>query len=134
MHYLDSSALVKVLIAESESATLRGFLGAVPLVSSALVKTEVARAVLRHDARKLPNAARLLERVTCIGVDEEILRHAGRLDPSTLRTLDAIHLASALLLREELDAFVTYDARLLEAAGALGLPTASPGWAGDSGA
>lgn len=69
----------------------------------------------------------MLESTTLLALRTDLLTRAGTLLPPALRSLDAIHLASALIIRDELDAFVAYDARLLEAASALGLPVASPG-------
>jgi predicted nucleic acid-binding protein len=127
MHYLDSSALAKLVVKEPESDALRNLLDVTPLVSSALVETEVVRVVLRRDPVKLAATMGLLARVALISLNREILHYAGRLGPPRLRSLDAIHLASALTIRDELEVFIAYDRRLLEAATALGLPVASPG-------
>ena len=69
----------------------------------------------------------MLRTLSLVTLDRELLEVAGKLTPPTLRSLDAIHLATALTLREELEAFVAYDERLLTAASDLGLPVASPG-------
>lgn len=126
--YLDSSAFVKVVIEESESAVLRSYLAARPArrISSALLRAEAMRAVRSQgpDARAVVREA--LRRVELIVIDDRILDTAGLLEAQVLRTLDAIHLASALALGDDLDAIVTYDGRMVEAALLLGLPTASP--------
>jgi uncharacterized protein len=125
--YFDASALVKLVIEEDESQALGAQLSSTSGIASAIVRTELFRAVARRDHGKLADAIDLLARVELITVTSTLLDEAARLGPPTLRSLDAIHLASALAVRDELSAFVSYDARLLEAASALGLPVASPG-------
>ena len=128
MFYCDTSALVKLLLEETESAALRRFLGlGGKVASSELVVTELARGVLRRATGAEPRVAEVLRKLSLVTLDRELLELAGKLPPPTLRSLDAIHLATAITLREELEAFVAYDDRLLEAASALGLPVASPG-------
>ena len=125
--YVDSSALVKLVIPEPESDALRAELARWQRhVSSALARTEVVRAC----ARVAPAAREVAERVVAaldlVAVDDELLGEAARLEPAELRTLDSIHLASALLLRETIGVAIAYDARLLEAMSAAGLPAAAP--------
>jgi uncharacterized protein len=124
--YVDTSALAKLVIPEAESAAMHEF-AAVPLVTSAIAGTELRRTVRRRAPHLLVNAEHVLSRVAQITVDAEMLRAASGLDPLSLRTLDAIHLASALRVREEITTFVAYDKRLLDAAHLAGIPTASPG-------
>lgn len=126
MIYVDTSALAKLVIPEAESASMREF-AVSPMITSALASTELRRTVRRNAPQLLVQAEQLLERVVQLTIDAELLRHASGLDPLSLRTLDAIHLASALRVRDDIDTFVAYDRRLLEAARALGIPTASPG-------
>ena len=127
MIYVDSSAVVKLILAEPESAALLTFVATESLASSAILRTELPRAVARRAPAKLAEAVQLLHRVALLAADKAVLDSAARLSPQSLRSLDAIHLASALELRDELTAFVAYDERLLDAASALGLPVASPG-------
>ena len=132
MFYCDSSALTKLLKPERDSQELvQLFEGNASLIGSALLRTELVRAMNRYLPQYAAGIYRVLERVDLIPVDVGVLDAAGRMSPPSLRSLDAIHLASALTIREELEAFVAYDVRLLEAASALGLPVASPGldWA-----
>lgn len=125
--YLDSSAVVKLVVYESESAAMLGWLKAHPRrVSSALVRTEILRAVRRLEPGRLDRAMEVLRGMTLQIIDDELLMGAGRLDPVALRSLDAIHLATALRLADELEAIVTYDRRMIEGAKSLGLPVASP--------
>ena len=128
MIYLDTSALVKTILDEDESTQLVSFLGSAgPLVSSALVRTELPRAVLRRDAIAGSMISEKIARLTLLALDNELLSLAGLVPPAQLGSLDAIHLASAAKVRDELVAFVSYDKRLLAAALAQGLPVASPG-------
>ncbi|GAA1741843.1 type II toxin-antitoxin system VapC family toxin [Microcella frigidaquae] len=126
MLYLDTSAAVKLLIDEKESFALRAYLSDHDWASSALVRTELVRALLRVDPSVVPRALDLLAQGNLLVIDTPVLDTAARLSPPSLRSLDAIHLASALELRDELTAFVAYDDRLLAAASALGMPVASP--------
>jgi predicted nucleic acid-binding protein len=127
--YLDVSALVKLVVAEPESTALVQFLHARPeRASSALALVEVPRALRRAGlgTAERQRARRLLTRVALIDVDRRILAVAAALDPPGLRTLDAIHLAAALALGEDLDGFVTYDRRLAEAAERIDLEVVAP--------
>lgn len=129
MIYLDSSALVKRVVTEVESEALERYLKAHAdqrLVSSGLASTEVVRAVLHRGYVSVERARAIVIATSLIPLAGGLLRSAATLKPVTLRSLDAIHLASALRLGEDLTAFVGYDRRLLNAAAALGLPVASP--------
>lgn len=128
MHYFDSSALVKLVLTEPESTALLEYGRTVrTTVASELVRTELARAVTRVDPSQSPRVTELIRRINLIPATGSVLGDAARVAPASLRSLDAIHLASALLLRDELEAFVAYDEQLLDAASALGLRVASPG-------
>jgi hypothetical protein len=85
------------------------------------------RGIRRFDPQLAPEVARLFATIKTIELTRVVMLEAEALAPTTLRTLDALHLASALLLGPELEAFVAYDTRLLEAAAAHDIPTASPG-------
>jgi predicted nucleic acid-binding protein len=125
--YLEPSALVKLAIVEDESEALQDALDGWPRrVASRLAVVEVLRTVRRRDAAREALAHEVLRRVDLIVMSDRILMSAAMLDPVALRSLDAVHLATALRVRSSLGAFVSYDARQLEAAQALGLPTASP--------
>ena len=129
MVYLDSSAVVKLVVSEPESEALRRFLAArEERVASGLVRVEVLRALRRThgDSRAtLRRAEQLLEGIALIAVDEPILRDAAAVGPDRLRSLDAVHLATALSL-DELEALVTYDVRLGAAAAQAGVDVVSP--------
>jgi predicted nucleic acid-binding protein len=128
--YLDTSAFVKLISSEPETSALQGFLAKLSrtsLVSSALLVVEVRRAVLRSETSIMPRADLLLTRIGQIGITRAVLEAASRLPDPRLRSLDAIHLATALRLREDLDTVVTYDNRLASGAEGQGLPVAMPG-------
>ena len=125
--YLDSSALVKLVVPEPETAALRSALGEWERhVSSALVRTEVVRACARLGVAARRIAERVIASLDLIAIDDAILDAAGRLKPLELRTLDAIHVASAQLLGPALGGVIAYDARLIEGAEAAKLPTIVP--------
>ncbi len=132
MIYLDSCAVLKLLITQPETQSLRTFLTAHAAeghVTSALASTEVARTLIRIDAEPaVADAAEdLLGRTLRIRLTDPIPRAAGMLPIRRLRTLDAIHLASAEHLEQALTAFITYDKRLAAAAAQRDLPVRSPG-------
>ena len=129
MIYLDSSAITKLALREDESEALRDFLadqGRTAQVTSALAMAEVPRAVARTQPLALTAAYQALDVMKRVRVDASVLMSAASLPPVTLRSLDAIHLVSALAVRKHLTAFVTYDPRLLEAAEFHDLPAATP--------
>jgi len=126
--YLDSSAIVKLVVAEPGSAALRTFLRRHgERVSSALAIVEVVRAVRRQGKPAADRAAKVLARIRLLSIDHALLQQASLLDLVVLRSLDAIHLASARALGDDLDCVITYDRRMSEAAVALGLDARSPG-------
>ena len=125
--YVDSSALVKLAIREAESAALRRYLGRRrPLVSSALARTEVVRALLPLGSEAVRRGRDVLARIELLRVNDRVLDAAGLLAPADLRSLDAIHLASAEQLGTDLRGFVTYDERLASAAAGRGLRVVQP--------
>jgi len=126
--YLDTSALVKLVVAEPESDALRTWLvQQVDPVTSDLARTELARAVRRVAPDLMPAARGVLDVLTILTLDAEIFEAAGRLDPAELRSLDAVHLAGALSLGDDLTAVVTYDDRQAAAATAYGVSVIAPG-------
>lgn len=125
--YLDSSAIVKLAIEEQESSALRRYLRRRrPLVSSGLARAEVARALIGEGDVGLARGRAVLATIDLVRVSDRVLDAAGVLRPAGLRTLDAIHLATARQLGEDLGRVVSYDARMTEAAAALGIRTSSP--------
>jgi predicted nucleic acid-binding protein len=125
--YLDSSAIVKLVVREVESAALRRFLRRhASRVSSALARVEVVRAVREQGPQAQTRALAVLARIRLLKVDDDILSIAALLDPGVLRSLDAIHLASAGAFGGELAGVVTYDGRMRDAAQLIGYPTFEP--------
>lgn len=125
--YLDSSALVKLVVREVESDALRRHLGTRPLrISSALARVEVPRAAQAHGGAAVARAEQLLDRVGLFDLDDPLLRAAAGLGGAALRSLDAIHLASARTLEDDLAEVITYDQTMSDAARALGLPVVAP--------
>lgn len=126
--YLDSSAIVKLVVREPESAVLRRYVRRRrPLISSALARTEVTRALLPLDTEAVERGQDVLARIDLARVSDRVLRAAGTLLPPELQSLDAIHLATALQLGDDLARIVTYDDRISAAAESLGLRVSAPG-------
>ena len=125
--YLDSSAIVKLAVREPESAALRQYLRRRrPLISSALARTEVLRALRALGAEAVTRGRSVLQRLDLVRVNDRVLNAAGVLAPPELRSLDAIHLATAQQLGRELTALVTYDDRMATAAKHLGYKIVQP--------
>lgn len=130
MIYLDSSALLKLLFDEIESDALVRWLAVhsgVPLTTSELARVEVPRACRRANPAATQSAIALLSSLDLIPIGRNLLDEAASIGDATLRSLDAIHLASALSIKAGLSAFVAYDGRLADAASAAGLDCARPG-------
>lgn len=126
---LDTSALVKLVVDETESAALESWLAERPDVgwaASELCVVEVVRAVTRADPGAGGSARTLLAGIDIVPLSRPLLDRAAALHPPGLRSLDAVHLAAALSLGPDVAAFVAYDQRLLDAARAAGLVTVSP--------
>ncbi|HYX21106.1 MAG TPA: type II toxin-antitoxin system VapC family toxin [Thermoanaerobaculia bacterium] len=127
--YLDSSAIVKLVAFEAETPKLKAYIDQRQrLVSSALARAETHRALWRVAGSRTDRARTddVLARIALVRVDESVLDLAASLPPSELRTLDAIHLATALSFGPDLAELVTYDLRLASAALAAGLDVVSP--------
>ena len=130
MIYLDAAAVVKLVHAEADTAALRTWLARKPesrRVSSALLEVEVARAIRRWSPLAIGRIAPVLTGIDRYDITVAVRSAAAAFAEPLLRSLDAIHLATALQLMAELEAFVSYDKRLLAAAEAVGLPVACPG-------
>jgi len=124
--YLDASALVKLVVPESQSAALAAYVERrSPLSSCALARVEVVRAVSPHGEEPVRTARELLDEIDLIQLDDELLDLAAELQ-GPLRSLDAIHLAAALELGDALEAVVTYDGQMTRAAEVLGLTVVAP--------
>ncbi|WP_028925511.1 type II toxin-antitoxin system VapC family toxin [Pseudonocardia acaciae] len=129
MIYIDTSAFMKLVKDEDESRPLTDYLrdlGRPEFASSKLLSVEARRAALRQVPRRLPRLDLMLRDVTQIEISDTVIESASRLPDPLLRSLDAIHLATALLLRDDIDSLLSYDDRLLAAAASHGLPVVSP--------
>jgi uncharacterized protein len=129
MIYLDSAAVVKLVHAEQESGALRGWLderAETPWISSVLTEIESFRALARYAPEAVSRLPAVLDQIDLFDLDQGIRMAARTVTPTTVRSLDAIHLGTAMRFRSSLTSFVTYDKRLLDAAQAAGLPINSP--------
>lgn len=125
--YLDASAIVKLIVKEPESAALVTVLAAMDRhVTSRIATVEVMRAAGRRGRVNADRLHAVLDALDMIELTEEVANRAGSPAPAELRSLDAVHLASAMGIRRELTAFVVYDERLADAARLLGLPVLAP--------
>ena len=126
--YLDTSAVVRLISEERETAALRRQLGKWRRhAASALLRVELIRVIRRAQSpRLLADARRQLATISLITTDDDLLDRAAELDPPSVRTLDAIHLAAARSLGADLGALITYDDRMSQAAAAIGLPVLAP--------
>jgi len=127
--YLDTSAFVKLIQAESESDALQTWLFERRYASSDLLRPEAIRVARRAGTDVLARCRHALGALTLVRIDAAVFESAAELDPAVLRTLDAIHLATARLLGDDLAGIVTYDRRMTEAGTRLGLEVTSPGLA-----
>lgn len=128
MHVLDTSAFLKLLLPERNHEALRAHLGdGSPRVASQLLRLEALRTVRRVASELLPEAERQLALIQLVPIDQPVLDIASELPPTELRSLDAIHLATALSLTDYSPSLITYDRQLAAAAQTAGIPVAAPG-------
>ena len=127
--YIDSSAVLKLAIHEPETAALETYLaGCEGLVSSRLAVLECRRAVSRASrARVLQTIDDVLDAIYLLDVTPAILEDAANAEPRLLRSLDAIHVATALSIGDAQVEVITYDQRFADAARATGLTVVQPG-------
>lgn len=124
--YLDTSAVLKLARREQHTAALRRFLTDRQVASSDLLRTEAVRAASRQGAASVERVRELIARLTLVRCDIPIFEAAGTLEPVHLRSLDALHLAAALALADDLAGVVTYDRRLADACGELDVEAVAP--------
>jgi len=125
--YLDTSALVKLVVAEQETRPLEKWLRShLAVVSSDLTRTELMRAVRRAAPDAMVRARQVLDGVALLALSTAVCERAALLDPALLRSLDALHLAAALQLGDALDGVVTYDHRLATACATHGVAVVAP--------
>lgn len=129
MIYLDTSAFVKLIWEEKESAALWEYLIARPEaehISSTLLALEARRAALRAGGGALPRVDLALDRVGLVDITDAVIGSASRIPEPNLRSLDAIHLATAIMLGRDVDVMLTYDQRLADTASASGVAVTAP--------
>lgn len=128
MFYIDTSAAMKLLVDEPESGALSRWAQVRPelLVGSDILRTELVRATRRVVPSRMVRARAILESLEILRLSTAVYERAGQLEPSPLRSLDALHLAAAMELGDMLDGIVTYDERMAEAAQANGIAAISP--------
>ena len=128
MIYLETSAALKLVVAEPETARLELWMAeraGIPRVSSRLLRIEMWRAVTRAAPHRISRANVVLSAIALLSMDD-VAQAAEVIGDKTLRSLDAIHLATAHEIRTDLSSFVCYDKRLQDSAHALGLPVEAP--------
>jgi predicted nucleic acid-binding protein len=126
--YVDASALVKLVVPEADTEALIEYLALRPLqATSVIARVEVSRALLRAGLSADERMADVFDHVSILPLEMATAERAARVGPARLRTLDAIHLASALALAPDVEAIVTYDARLADAAREQGIEVVVPG-------
>jgi uncharacterized protein len=125
--YFDSSALVKLVVPEPESAALRWYFDQTErATASTLARVEILRSVRPHGTNAVLEARALFPQIMWLTMDDQILDAAAMLDPESLRSLDAIHLATAQSVGSDLAAVATYDARMTAACRLAGLTVHAP--------
>ncbi len=126
--YLDASALVKLVVEETETRSLRDALRSCrPRITCGLAWVEVVRSVRADGDAAVERAETLLARLDVLALRPALLADAARIEPRVLRSLDAIHVAAALRVAEVIDAVVTYDDRMVDAVVDCGLSVLTPG-------
>lgn len=126
MHYLDSSAIAKLIIVEKESAALKKFLSG-QLVTSSLAKIEIYKACNQYDKTLLPQVEEVFKFFLFLNIDDKVIKVSQKLvELSYLRSLDSIHLATATIVIGMIDQVVTYDKQMIKAAKELDLPVITP--------
>ncbi len=128
MYYLDTSAAVKLVLKERGSTAVRRWLDARAdrLGSCDLLRTELQRTIRREAPDQMIRARAVLDSILLMRLSTTICERAATLEPGLLRSLDALHLAAAIDLGDELEGFVTYDERLADAAARNGIRVFAP--------
>jgi predicted nucleic acid-binding protein len=128
-HYIDTSAFLKLVVAESYSDALLAHLRQTDprLIASDLLVVEALRTARRHSTSALKATRERLSVVTSVRLSRSSCDRASELDPAVTRSLDALHLATALEIGSQLSGVLTYDTRMADAAEVLGLTVIAPG-------
>lgn len=128
LHYLDTSAFVKLVIMEPRTNELLAWIKTEQptFVSSDLLAVEAIRTARRHSPEALTTVRERLAAVTRIRLSPDICDRAAHMDPGVMRSLDALHLATARALGSQMKSVVTYDARMIESCALVGVDVTSP--------
>lgn len=128
MHYLDTSAAVKLVVQERGSTALRRWMDihVASLFSSDLLRTELLRATRRAAPDHVVQARAVLDSLLLMKLSTAVCERAAILEPDVLRSLDSLHLSAALEMGDTLQGIVTYDKRLADGAQALGINVVAP--------
>ena len=128
MFYLDTSAATKLVVVERSSTALRRWLAnrEERVFSSDLLRTELPRATRRSAPEQIVQARAVLDSLILVTLSMAVCENAAQLEPDLLRSLDALHLAAALEIGDELEGLVTYNQRLADGAAALGMQPITP--------
>lgn len=128
MYYLDTSAAVKLVVAEKSSTALRRWVTSHDgqIASSDLLRTELLRATRRAAPEQMARARAVLDALFLVTMSTAVFERAARLEPDMLRSLDSLHLATALEFGDELEGLLTYDRRLADTCRALGIVVVAP--------
>ena len=128
MFYTDTSAAMMLVVAESDSRELQLWIErvAIELFSSDLLRTELVKAVRRSAPSREKRAHEVLDTILLVEIPTSVFDRAATVEPPSLRSLDAVHLAAAMDVGDALKGIVTYDDRLSEAASAIGIPVIEP--------
>jgi predicted nucleic acid-binding protein len=126
--YLDASAAAKLVLAEDDSDAMKEWIETTDavIVSSDLLRTELLRTIRRHAPAQLSQGRAVLESITLVALSRNVYESAAMLGPPVLRSLDALHLASAIEFGDELEGIITYDMRMTEAAQVLDVAVIAP--------
>lgn len=127
-YYLDTSAATKLVVEEAESEALSAWIEdeGPAFVASELLRVEVLRTCRRHSPEALTRAREVIDSVILMSVTTDICIDAAGVDPAVVRSLDAVHIATALAIGDDLKAVVTYDLRMAEGCRIYGLPVVAP--------
>ncbi|MEX1135206.1 MAG: type II toxin-antitoxin system VapC family toxin [Acidimicrobiia bacterium] len=128
MFYLDTSAAAKLVVAEKGSTGLRRWVTSRDdrMFSSDLLRTELLRATRRTAPEQMVQARAVLDSLVLLTLSTSVCERAAILEPEVMRSMDALHLAAALEMGDELEGVVTYDQRLAAGAEALGISVVAP--------
>lgn len=128
MYYIDTSAVVELVLEEEETTALRRWMEkySAQVISSDLLRTELLRSIRRKAPRRMRLARDLLGSVVLVRLPTAAYERAGLLDPAGLRSLDALHLVTALELGDEVRGMIIYDHRLADAARSHGIEVFAP--------